>query len=504
MSPVDQDAIERVVTRAIVEHPVVGLAVGVVHDDAMVYFRGHGLADVATANPVTADTGFRIASITKTLTAVAVMQLWEQGLVDLDGPANDYLTSFRLVPHRPGDPPATVRHLLTHTAGLPEVAHPSGIFRADFGESVPLGRPLPSLAEFYGGEIRLLAPPGDRFVYGNHSPATLGQIVADVSGEPLDRYFRDHLFAPLGMTHTDLVRTGEVSGRLATGYEIGSGGVETVAERDMVTAGAASVFSTPRDMYRYMAALLGGASGRGRILRAETVATMFAPHHQPDPRVPGLGLAFWRYDLSGRLVVGHQGTHPGFHSQILMAPEHGVGVMLFTNGASQADFWLPALGMRILRAALALPDDDGRASVPHRPGVWEEIRGWYRLSAGLTDVRLRGMMGFGAEVSMKDGRPLLRFLTPVPTMYRGFPLLADDEKDPYVFALDLGSGLEPMRAVFAAGAEGGVDRLHFGMMPLTLHRAPAGLNPRLWASGAATGLGLALAAKAMRRRGRAA
>src|SRR5262245_16779131 len=108
-------------------HPAVGLALGVVRDGRLTYFRGHGFADIASRTPITEDTVFRIGSITKTFTAIAVMQLWEQGLVDLDAPANDYLRAYQLVPAKPSFGTATVRHLLTHTAGIREVLHPSGL-----------------------------------------------------------------------------------------------------------------------------------------------------------------------------------------------------------------------------------------------------------------------------------------------------------------------------------------------------------------------------------------
>jgi CubicO group peptidase (beta-lactamase class C family) len=94
--------------------PAVGLAVGVVRNGSLEFFSGHGLADIASNTPVTQDTVFRIGSITKTFTAIAVMQLWEQGLVDLDAPANDYLRAYRLIPAKASFRPATVRHLLTH------------------------------------------------------------------------------------------------------------------------------------------------------------------------------------------------------------------------------------------------------------------------------------------------------------------------------------------------------------------------------------------------------
>ena len=113
------------------------------------------------------------------------MQLWEQGLLDLDAPVNDYLRAYRLIPAKASFRAATVRHLLTHTAGIREVLHISGLLTMrDLGETVKLGWPLPSLAEYYRGGLRIDAEPGTRFTYTNHGFATLGQLVADVSGNP--------------------------------------------------------------------------------------------------------------------------------------------------------------------------------------------------------------------------------------------------------------------------------------------------------------------------------
>jgi CubicO group peptidase (beta-lactamase class C family) len=495
-------AIEENVVEMLQRRPAVGMAVGVVGNGRVEFFHGHGVADIASSTPVTEHTVFRVASITKTFTAIAVMQLWERGLLDLDGPANDYLRAYRLVPARPGFRQATVRHLLTHTAGIREVVRPSGAFRPDFGESVLAGQPLPSLADFYRGGLRFDAEPGTRFVYNNHGPATLGQLVEDVSGLSLDRYFRDHIFEPLGMADSDLVRSVRVQTRLATGYEIRSRGVKAITERDMVTAGAASVYSSPRDMARYLAALVGGGTNaHGSILSAETLAMMYEPHYRPDPRIPGMGLGFFRSELGGRHCFGHQGTHPGFHSQILVSPADGVGVMAFTNGARQAMLWLPAEMLRLLGHLVALPGEAIRRDVPQHPRLWSDLCGWYRLSARFTDVRLRGMIGAGAEVFVRGGRLMLRFLTPIPALVAGFPLWPDDASDPDVFRIDLsGSGLETMRVVFGRNPAGRAARLHLDLMPLTLDKRPAASNPRRWATGAITAIGATAAAAALRRR----
>lgn len=492
--------------------PVVGLAVGVVRGGGLERFSAHGFADIASGTPITEDTVFRVASITKTLTAVAVMQLSERGLVDLDAPANNYLRAYRLVPAEESFRPATVRDLLTHTAGVPQMPRPgralakilAGSMLTEGGESYDLGGPVPTLAEFYGGALRLVAEPGTRFTYGNHGFATLGQIVEDVSGAPLDRYVRERIFEPLGMTDSDLVRSDRVEPHLATGYTLRSDGPSAVTDRQRVGTGASAAYSTPRDMGRYVAALLGGgANDHGRILQPATMATMFEPHYQTDPRVPGMGLGFFRSDLGGHLAVEHPGILPGFNSQIFAAPDDGVGVIAFTNGASGALMWMPAEVGRLLGHLLGVPEDGIRTDVPHRPEIWGDICGWYPVSAQLTDMQARAIAGLGAEVFVRGGRLMVRALSPVPALYRGFPLHPDDEKDPYVFRVDLSRyGIGTAKVVFSRDA-GGETRVHLDFVPLSLQRRPAAESPRSRIKRGLTGLAVAAAAVAAVRRARA-
>lgn len=495
---IDDSAVLDAIRGIPVRHPAVGLAVGVVRDGRLDVFHAHGVADIATRRPITEDTGFRIASITKTMTAIAIMQLWEEGLVDLDVPATEYLRSFRLVPADPAWRPATLRDLLTHTAGLPETPRAIDALRPDWGETVPATAPLPSLADLYRGRLRVAAKPGTRFIYGNHSPATLGQIVEDVSGRPLHAWFQERIFEPLGMGDTDLRRTGAVNARLATGYSVGARGTRVVAPREYVTAGAASVYSTPRDMARYVAALLaGGANDQGRILRPDTLATMFDAHYRTDPRLPGMGLGFMRLDVAGRIAPEHQGMMPGFHSQMTFLPEAGLGVIAFTNGAKDPSLWLPAETAALVRQLAGLPPDGLRADVPHRPDVWNDLIGWYGLDAGASDIRVRAVTGLGVEVFVRGGSLAMRFLAPIPPLLGGFPLYPDDPGDPYAFRMDMRDvGMATSRVVFSQDpASGTTAAVHLEMMPLVLQKQPAATNPRRWATGALLGLGVAIAAR---------
>lgn len=156
------------IAEALNRHPAVGFAVGVVRDGRLAFFHGRGFADIASGVPVTEDTVFRIGSITKMFTAIAVLQLHEQGDIDLDAPAGDYLRAYALAPANVTHRPPTVRHLLTHTAGLPELVYPLQVFTPVLGETVKFGQRVPTLAEFYGGRLRLVAEPGTMHTYSNH------------------------------------------------------------------------------------------------------------------------------------------------------------------------------------------------------------------------------------------------------------------------------------------------------------------------------------------------
>jgi hypothetical protein len=134
----------------------------------------------------------------------------------------------------------------------------------------------------------------------------------------------------------------------------------------------------------------------------------------------------------------------------------------------------------------------------HHPEVWPDVCGWYRLSARLSDVRLRAMLGAGVEVYVGGGRLMLRFLTPIPSMARGFPLQPDDPEDPFAFRIDLpDEGLEPIRVLFARDGAGTTDRLCVDIMAVCLHKQLEATNPRRWALGVAGALGAAATGRAV-------
>jgi CubicO group peptidase (beta-lactamase class C family) len=472
--------------------PAIGLALAVAHAGRPTFLQSHGVADVASNTPVTDDTVFRIGSITKLFTAIAVMQLWEHRLVDLDAPANGYLRAYNLIPGELGWRPATLRHLLTHTAGIPDARGLGDLLHASFTPaggrpphlSVAAGEPLPSLAEYYRSGLRVVAEPGTAFAYTNHGFATLGQIVEDVSGRPLADYFRQRIFDPLGMADTDLVRSERLAQRLAMGYVMGRTGPRAVAQRDWIGAGSGGIYSTAPDMALFIDALLaGGANEHGRILEPATLGKMFEPQFQPDPRIPGLGLGFFRSEAGGHRAVGHGGILPGFNSELLIAPDDGVGLIAMTNGSSGAFSWLQIELDHLLCELLGVPDVQVRHDLPHHPETWADLCGRYVLAAGATDLRQRVMFGGGAEVFVRGGRLMARLLTPIPALYRGIPLEPDADHDSDAFLLDVSRfGMAPVRVVFSRSGGGQVNAAHtdLGGQPWSLVRRPEGKTQRRW------------------------
>ena len=409
------------------------------------------------------------------------MQLCEAGLLDLDAPATTYLRAYPLV----GNPrwqPVTVRHLLTHTSGIPDVIHLADLLHPGWGSfgsrpaaaSVPSGAAIPPLAEVYRSGLRSVVEPGTTFAYTNHGVATLGQIVEDVTGTSLDRYLEDRVFRPLGMLATHLGPAGTGDEPRAVGYEIGSRGPTPAPEREWVTLGASGAVSTTRDMGRFVAALIGGgANEHGSVLQPATLATMFAPQFRSDPRVPGIGLAFFRSELGGHRVVGHDGRLPGFNAQLVVAPDDGVGVVAFTNGSRGATSWLPLEMEGLLRDLLGVRSEAPRTDIAARPEVWPEICGRYALPQRIGDFRGRMLMGGGVEILVQDGRLMARLRVPAPALWRGLPLLPVKASDPYLFRLDLAPfGMPSTLVAFTPEA------LHTDLACLTLVKRAAKAGSR--------------------------
>jgi len=467
--------------------PSAGVAVAVVQDGSPVWSSGHGVADVGSKEPITEDTVFRIGSITKIFTAVAVMKLWEQGLVDLDAPASDYLRTFRLIPANPSFRP-TVRHLLTHTAGVGYWRRLSDLLRPGLGAADRAARSgARPLAEYYRRGLPVEVEPGTKWAYSNHGFAALGQIVEDVTGQPLDRYMRERIFEPLGMEHTDLVRSERVRARLATGYVLRSHGLRAVADRELPAPGAGGMYSTPSDLALYIAALQRIVSGEhGSVLKPDTAASMFQPHFRLDPRLPGMGLGFELGEESGHRTVGKTGIVSGFLSAMTLAPDQGIGVVVLSNtGGLDPRGVSEPLARALVRWLLGLPGEAIRTDIPPQPETWGEICGWYSPEPGpVTNLFTRATIGAGAEVAVHDRHLMFKPLHPIPALRRGMRLHNDDPDDPWVFRLEFLEYGFDLRVVFSQSPERGRTVTRLLTDTFAFQKRPDARNPRRLISGA--------------------
>ena len=483
-------------------HTLAGLAVGIVRDGKLVHFAGVGLADAETGRRVDVDTVFRIGSISKTFTGIAVLQLAEEGLLTLDDPVNEHLRGFRIEHDDPAAPPVTIRHLLTHTAGLGELRRWSDLVRPTIGLASKVDRPLPSLRDFYAPVLRAELEPGAKWAYANHGFAALGQLVEDVGGEPFAERLRRRIFEPLGMEETDFLRTERVRSGLAIGYALRRGGLKPVKDTEIVVAPAGSIFSTTTDMARYAAAL---ANGGAPLLRPETFAQMLAPQGDGDPRQPAMGLAFFLDRLGEHRVAGHDGGWPGFISSLLVAPDVGVGVLAFTN--TTAALAPHSVTERALARLLGVPDaaETELRAVPASPHLWPELAGIYKPLPGLgTNFRWWQLLGGEVEVGVRAGRLTARAPSPLKALRKGVRLDAVDPGDPLSFEIRQGEVVLPVR--FARGENGQITSVSTASTRggfLELHRRPRATSVRLWgqacAGAAALGAGSALLRRRRRR-----
>lgn len=287
------------------EHSPSGI-VAVMKDDKIIFQKGYGYIDVEKRIPVDAETSmFRPGSISKLFTWVSVMQLAEQGKLDIDTDVNEYVTQFKIEDTFPGKP-ITLRHILTHTPGYEDGALGYLIIN-DVDRIMPLAEAL----EKYQPER--VVEPGTRVAYSNWATALAGLIVANVSGEDFNTYVDNHIFKPLGMTHSTFREPlpAELEPFMAKAYTYGAGKYkETPYEiiTNFGPAGAAAV-SAP-DMAKFARALLNGGEYDGaRILKEETLNQMLNEGFSHDPRARGTGLGFLKRDFGGSEFenFGHDG-----------------------------------------------------------------------------------------------------------------------------------------------------------------------------------------------------
>ncbi len=348
-------AIDNYITSQIQADHIPGLALGVVQGKNVLHLRGFGDAD-ATGRPVTPTTPFIMGSVSKSFTALATMQLVEQGKLALDTPVNHYFPWFN-VGHSPDSNKITIRNLLNQVSGIPTYA--GGKSLAGNG-SETLEQRVRELSS-----VQLTAPVGKTFQYSEDNYIVLGLIIQVVSGQTYEQYIQDHIFAPLAMKHSFVSQTDAQRNGMATGY-LWWFGVPFPANNPYPSDAlpASFVISSAEDMTHYLIAQINnGTYGDTSILSPGGIAEL----HQPAaPTGTGDSYAMgWvvgtRHDQQ---VLWHGGDVSNFHSDMVILPEKNLGVIILDN-ANNALIQLQELGKigRIAAGVISMllglqPSDD--------------------------------------------------------------------------------------------------------------------------------------------------
>ena len=447
-------------------HGCVGIAVGLIRAGQPVTTINRGVASLGDRVPIDSRSVFRAGSISKLFTGIAVMQLVEEGTLELDEPANTHLDRFELRTPANGTG-ITLRHLLTHTSGIGELRRATDLFRPVIGMASEPGRPIPDLGDYYAPALSARQPAGERWAYANHGFATLGAIVEDVTGESFAIRVRRTILDPLGMDHSDFTRTERVSARLVDGHAALFGRSRRVDDRDIIPAPAGSLFTCVDDLARFVT-MMGGDGPQ--VLSRALLDEMVTPQWRIHPALAAMGLAFMVDDVADTQTVMHDGGLPGFVSHVRVATAGGVGVVILTNSASTA------IGMDIAGFGKDLIDDATGATVeravpiPNHRDRWHELSGAYRLEPGLnSNARAWMLLGGEVEVMVRDDTLMLRSFTgPARIACRLRPV---DPNDPLVFEFTVGEST--IRVAF------GTDVIHIGLpLNVTLHRRTRGFRKR--------------------------
>jgi len=296
-----------------------GAAVAVIREGKIVHAAGYGLADIEARTPITPQTAFRLASVSKQFTAMAIMILADRGQLDYDGPVVEYLPELA----RFGDR-ITLRHLLTHTGGLPDYYDALEAVSADHMPDTE------EATEFLAGWGEAAFPAGDRYEYSNPGYEMLALVVERVSGQRFGQFLEDNIFAPLGMNHTVVVRDDsepEIPSR-ALGYSRADGPF-TLDDEHVLNhiIGSGGMYSTVEDL-----ALWDQALYTDTLVRPATLEEAWSPVRllSGDEHPYGFGWRLGRYGGLGRRLY-HAGGWLGFSTFIVRYPEHQFSVIVLSN-----------------------------------------------------------------------------------------------------------------------------------------------------------------------------
>jgi len=320
--------LDGIMPQQLAREDIAGAVISVVKDGKVIFARGYGYSDVEKKKPVSpADTLFRPGSISKLFTWTSVMQLVEQGKLDLDRDVNDYL-DFKIPATY--SKPITLRNIMTHTAGFEESVQE--LFVADAKDLQPIG---PYLQKHMPARI---FPPGTTPAYSNYATTMAGYIVQRVSGQDYFDYVDEHIIKPLGMTHSTFRQPlpDALAPLMSKGYTVASQPAKKYEFVEAAPAGSSSV--SAMDMTRLMIAhLQNGKYENVQILKPETAELMHSRQFANLPEMNAMCLGFYEETRNGHRIIGHAGDTDYFHSDLHLMPDAQLGFFISYNSAGKGE-----------------------------------------------------------------------------------------------------------------------------------------------------------------------
>ena len=328
--------IEALVEGTMASGQVPGVAVGIVKDGELVYAKGFGVTDLGSEEPVTPETVFVMMSIAKSGVGMAIMQLVEDGKIDLDAPVTEYLPYFALAERDIEG--ITIRRLLSHTAGVPSSIDSLAAYRDENKRTD--GDALDDYVRSLSDEP-LAFQPGAQWDYSDAGFDLLADVVAKVSGQSFEDYMQEHILTPLGMEDSSYLLSDVNPAMLATPYIYDEDG--QAVEPDFfpytrIHAPSGGLLSNLNDMARFAIANMNHGEFDGtRVLQASTYDEMWAPQADSTwtdgfgPQVTSYALGWWVGEFNGHTIIGNYGADAGFQSHLGMFPDEDYAVIAMVN-----------------------------------------------------------------------------------------------------------------------------------------------------------------------------
>ncbi|MGH9159136.1 MAG: serine hydrolase [Vicinamibacteraceae bacterium] len=377
--------IERLITHEMQAKGLPAVSIALVDDQEIVWAKGFGYSDPDSKTPATEDTVYRVGSVSKLFTDIAVMQLVERGQVDLDEPVTTYLSDF--APKTPFGMPITLRHLMSHRSGLqrePPVGH-------YFDDTAPsLKATVRSL-----NATELIYEPGTHTKYSNAGIAVVGRVVEVLTKTPFERALQESVIARLGLTHSTFEPTPTVTEALANAYMWTYFGRQFEAPTfQLGMAPAGSMYSTVTDLGRFMSVLFRRGQGpNGPLLQPETLEAMWVPQFGATD---GFGIGFNIRQFEDERVVGHNGAIYGFATELQAMPDAKLGVVLATT-MDAANAVMGRIAREAMSSLLAVRDGkplpELALSRPLAPEAVERLAGTYAAAGGDERIELAERRG---------------------------------------------------------------------------------------------------------------